>query len=313
MTITIQGHELTEAERSVYERAADRSRTAYVRKHGGPAVDVADYRTGGDWRSDKAREVAVGMVRAAAEEWRAEHLERREAAAVRAGETAVVKRLRQLADVFGDSEAAARLEVLKPAKVTRRPAAGKATRKPVARKAGKPAVAPVVETPAPVDVPAAEVPAAEVPAADVWAPEVRHHGAEVRIGASVTTGPLCVMADRVTWADVRITPGTMTCDACAEVLARLEGDAPAPAADVTVYGPDGRAICSVPNLAPVDVPAAPTATVPDTVPAPMPRMTRAARRISNRDLAARMRAAGIAITPESWAAAKAGELEGIGA
>lgn len=48
-----------------------------------------------------------------------------------------------------------------------------------------------------------------------------------------------------------------------------------------------------------------------TVPAPMPRMTRAARKASNRELAARMRRAGIAITTESWAAAKAGTLAGL--
>lgn len=45
-----------------------------------------------------------------------------------------------------------------------------------------------------------------------------------------------------------------------------------------------------------------------TVPEPMPRMTRAARKASNRELAAAMRAAGVAVTAETWAAAKAGTL-----
>lgn len=55
----------------------------------------------------------------------------------------------------------------------------------------------------------------------------------------------------------------------------------------------------------------PVSVVPATVPAPMPRMTRAARQASNRELAAAMRAAGIKVTPENWAAAKAGQLEGF--
>lgn len=49
-------------------------------------------------------------------------------------------------------------------------------------------------------------------------------------------------------------------------------------------------------------------TEPVTVPAPMPEMTRAARKASNRELAAAMRAAGTPITPETWAAAKSGTL-----
>lgn len=68
--------------------------------------------------------------------------------------------------------------------------------------------------------------------------------------------------------------------------------------------------------APVE-PVAPVAesvpTVPDAVPAPMPRMRRAARKASNRELAARMRAAGVPITAESWAAAKAGTLPDLAA
>lgn len=61
-------------------------------------------------------------------------------------------------------------------------------------------------------------------------------------------------------------------------------------------------------IAAVGAPAAPA-----EIPAPMPNMTRAARKASNRELAAAMRAAGVKITAESWEAAKAGTLAGVSA
>lgn len=45
---------------------------------------------------------------------------------------------------------------------------------------------------------------------------------------------------------------------------------------------------------------------PESVPAPMPKMSHAARKASNRELAAAMRAAGVKVTADTWTAAKSG-------
>lgn len=282
MTITIEGHELTAAERSVYERAADKSRTAYVRKHGGPAVDVSEYRTvhegiaPAEWKSDAARVAAAELVHCTAAEWRSEHLEPREASARRAGETAVRKRLRELAEVFGDVDAAARLEVLAPVRKSRKaPVTVKATRPAVARKTSA----------APVPVPAVET----VPECGAVSPDARS------LACTATPGH---RGDHIHESDM------------GNVAHRWPAESPAVCYSVAPCGKcEGcQRIAALPAWTPEE-----SAPVPDRVPAPMPRMTRAARRVSNRELAGRMRAAGVAVTAESWAAAKAGELEGIGA
>lgn len=63
------------------------------------------------------------------------------------------------------------------------------------------------------------------------------------------------------------------------------------------------------SVAPVDVPVAPVAVAPETVPAPMPAMTRAARKATRRELAATMRAAGI--KPEGYAWREACRAAGL--
>lgn len=87
-------------------------------------------------------------------------------------------------------------------------------------------------------------------------------------------------------------------------LAELETPKPARKVTRKPAARKPRALAAVKTPAPV---VAETVT-PETVPAPMPKQTHAAKKASNRELAAAMRAAGIKITADSWAAAKAGML-----
>ena len=65
----------------------------------------------------------------------------------------------------------------------------------------------------------------------------------------------------------------------------------------------------IPAPEPVETPAPVVEPVtPATVADPMPRQTHAAKKASNRELAEAMRAAGVKITPDTWAAAKSGAL-----
>lgn len=116
------------------------------------------------------------------------------------------------------------------------------------------------------------------------------HAAYSRQNGSVTvSGPICA---HLTMHDTREHVDTgpdapadaeVTCHPCREILACLS-PAPelVPAADVVPIRPD------------VDVPA------PDTVPAPMPAMTRAARKATRRELAAAMRAEGLRPEGAEW-------------
>lgn len=275
-------------ERSIYVRAASRSRATYMRKHGGAAVPVpagARVSIGGrfDWVSDAARDAVLGQVRAAAAEWRAVHLEPRELAAHRAGCAAVRKRLTQ----WGQLE---RLEDL-----------GLSGRRTPARPvpASEPAAAPVVET-----VETVETPAAAPRKRTRWVTCDRHRdklrGMPARRRAEwwLEGGPGSPCAGEHI-AGCRLFPGT---DYFAPAICHGEHREPwqdAAPADLEPV-PDTEAA------------ARPVLTVvPDTVPAPMPRQSRDARRASNRELAARMRAAGLEPRGEMWERAKRGELEGF--
>lgn len=116
-------------------------------------------------------------------------------------------------------------------------------------------------------------------------------------------------ADRL--AVLGLTTRTRAAKPAAPVDVAPVAEPAAPVADIVDAGiASGRVILA--SVTPIAA-AKPAADVaPATVPAPMPAMTRAARKASNRDLAAAMRAAGIAITPDTWNAAKRGELAGLG-
>lgn len=338
----INGTELTAAEVSTYSRAAGKARLAYVRKHGGSAVPVpAGHRvqTGGSWgwRDDAARLEVAGELAARADVWQAVHGEAYAAAAHRAGVSAVKRMLKGYAeDPRFAVEYAARLEVLGMAEGRRKPAAAPAVEVPAAvespaaelrkgsklepcdrhasywgslaprdrfRNAVEGGVTPGTCTGA---TPCMLTPGTDRYAADFVAagptaigslevvPAVVHAAAEVGRGAGVTSGPVCSLADDlVSLEGVAVVEG-VTCDACRRVLERLESAA-ADVAPVVPIRPE------LEPMADVDEPAA-----PETVPEPMPGMTRAARRASNRELAARMRAAGLTPAGEPWRLAVAG-------
>lgn len=326
----INGHKLTTGELGAYAAGDMRGRRAYLKRHGSPAVSVSDARviTFGDyvdtsgrgrartvqglksaaWASESARDETLARVRSHAAAWKLQHGQAYDAAGYAAG-VADVRKLyaariaaydagvgREVCPASGEELAG--LAAARDAAVTRLAELGlsgrkRATRTPVVDVAPVAAVAPVVEL-------------VKLRKTSKLCPCDAHASAWSRFAgrrlweAAAEGGP--AGSDAGTCEVCALIPGTDHYGA--ELVARgrvtmreLHGAPPAV------------------ELEPVEIPAAPAREVPPavpaTVPAPMPRQTRAARKESNRELAAAMRAAGLAITPDAWEAAKAGTLAGF--
>lgn len=269
---------LAGAERNVYVKAADRARAAYRKRTGATALQTIGERRA--WLMAHGATMASKADAAGMTAVRKLHTTRVTALEIATDATRIGGAATgdHLAILTRQAEyATERLAILSPVKAPRKPA----------KLASVPdVVAEPVETPAPVDV---------------WAPVI--HAAWTRQNGAVTdSGPVCAHAhDVVTLADVEnvgewlATVGDIVaCESCAAIVASLP---PAPVDIVAEAVDSGRVIL-------VSVGAEPVA--PEIVPAPMPAMTRAARKASRRELAATMRAAGIKPDGLAWQLARSG-------
>ena len=157
MAAMINGLELTAGEAAAFGKAAGKARIAYKRKHGTHAVAVPDaYRIGNpgtgataEWRDDAARLEVSAELATRVEAWELTHRASYDAAAYRAGVSAV----KRMHTRYAEDE---RHAVAARARLAELGLAGR-TRKAAAPKPAAPAVE-VVEVPAPVvEAPAEDV------------------------------------------------------------------------------------------------------------------------------------------------------------
>lgn len=313
---------LTSAERGAYSAGFDRAARAYLRKHGSPGMAAA---VAGEWTAEDSRK-----LRAHSQSWHATHDATR-AAKCHAGGMSAVRKLHR--DIVTRAETYRALTIIDPAHAAELERQADAA---AARLAELEPAAPIKSTRTRATVVAA-VPVDRPEAAELaklrrgsklepctrhagyWSslPPARRFATAVEGGTSTPCeGGACTLTpgtDRYAVDLVRrgsVTLAELNGYASREPAAELE---PAPAAelepvacaewsqgcaDVADTGTceHGPAVADVVPLRP-DVDTTPA---PDTVPAPMPAMTRAARKQTRREIAAAMRAEGLRPEGEEW-------------